>query len=247
MKKSMFGSAVLIVSMTMFPMNAQAAFWLDIVKEFVSGGIKTIVMPKSVKATNALTESKSENKKASSTGSVQAPKTNAQPSPEEIFEALQKLEVVCMQDFLEKIPCAIGTGKNFSIGAARQEAIANARVEMANSMGTYVEAQAGLKNTKEEDPDELLKVASSFISEATLTTKQLVTGAQQYLSYTYIDEGATEKNGRTVYITTVVMVMDKDLFRQALEDAGKDTLGDKLVKESRKGVVAIIKNVIKKI
>jgi len=243
MAKKMPFLAAIVCSIMMFPTNASAAFWLDIVKEFVAGGIKTIVMPKAAKIT-AAAESKSAQK---SSPAHEAPKPSAQPNPEEIFAALNKLEIICMQEFVEKVPCAIGSGKNFSIGQARNEAIANARVELANNMGTYVEAQANLDDTKSEDPDGILKVTSSYIANATLKTQQFVSGAQQYLSYTYIDEEATEKNGRTVYITTVVMVMNKDLFAKALEEEGKGkSLSEQIIKESRKGIVAIVKNVIEK-
>jgi len=39
--------AAAIFSMMMFQTNANA-FWLDIVKEFVAGGIKSVVMPKKI-------------------------------------------------------------------------------------------------------------------------------------------------------------------------------------------------------
>ncbi len=51
-----------------------------------------------------------------------------------------------------------------------------------------------------------------------------------------------------MYVTTVVMVINKDLFGKALEDVAKEKpLGEQIIRESKKGVLAIVKNVIKKI
>jgi len=236
MKKSIFTPAILIISLMVFTSNANAAFWLDIVKEFVTGGIKTIVMPKSVAKGITATENKP------------AQKAETQPSPKDILGALSKLESLCAQDFANNIPCSIGIGKGLSIEIARDKAIAKARVEMANAMGTYVKNNATLAAASDIDEDGIIKEAESYISSAKLSTEQLVTGAQQYLSYTYIDEEATEINkGKTVYVTTVLMVMNKDLFKQALEDVGKGkSLSEYVIRESRKGIVAIVKNAMKK-
>ncbi|GBU24317.1 hypothetical protein R83H12_00945 [Fibrobacteria bacterium R8-3-H12] len=238
MKKSIFTPAIIVISLMMSPINANAGvFWLDVVKEFVAGGIKTIVMPKNVaKGIAPATESKP------------ASKAEAQPSPEDIFGALSKLESLCAQDFASNIPCSIGIGKGLSISMARDKAIAKARVEMANSMGTYVKNNAALAAASDIDEDGIIKEAESYIASAKLSTEQLVSGAQQYLSYTYIDEEATEINkGRTVYVTTVLMVMNKELFKQALEETGKGKpLSEYVIRESRKGIAAIVKNLMKK-
>jgi len=232
----------------MFPANASAAFWLDIVKEFVTGGIKTIVMPKNV-AKNLNTTTDKPAPKPSSNSAPEAPNTAAQPKPEEIFAALNKLESICKQDFVNNVPCSIGTGKALSLGMARDKAVAKARVEMANTMGIYVKNNASIGGSSDIDEDGVIKEAENYLAKGTLSTEQLVVGAQQYLSYTYIDEEATEINkGKTVYVTTVLMVMNKDLFKQALEDAGKEKpLSEQLIKESKKGIVSIVKNVIRKI
>jgi len=242
MKKSMLTPAILIISMMMFPANA-SAFWLDVVKEFVVGGIKTVVMPKAAKGIASAAESK-----PAQTPPKQATKSGEQRSPEDIYEALNKLENICMDEFVKYLPCAVGTEKSFSIGTAREKASAKARLELAKNMGTYIDANTEFSDKSEEDEAGVLKEASAYIAEAKLTTKQLVSGAQQYLSYTYIDEEATEINkGRTVYLTTVVMVLNKELWTKALEDAAKEkALSEQIIKESRKGVVALVRNVLKK-
>jgi len=244
MKKSFLTPAIIACSLMILPSNANAAFWLDIVKEFISGGVKTVVMPASAKKPNALADSK----KASSGGSAQAPKTGAQPSPEEIFDALSKLDQICSQKLNEHIPCAIGTGENFSIGDAREEATDNAIATLAKSMGTQVEAESKIDKSKSKDPDGVFKIMNSYIQEKKLTTNQLVSGAQQYLSYTYIDEHLTNVNNQTVYVTTVVMVMDAKLFGKALESEAKGKpLSEELINESKKGLISVFKNFIKKI
>jgi len=236
MKKSVLTPAILIFSMMMFPLCANAALWLDVVKEFVVGGVKTIVMPKNV--------AKGEKPAAKPASETQ----KSEPSPEDILGALSKLESLCAQDFANNIPCSIGIGKGLSISMARDKAIAKARVEMANAMGTYVKNNANLGAKSDIDEDGIIKEAENYIASAKLTTEQLVTGAQQYLSYTYIDEEATEINkGKTVYVTTVLMVMNKDLFKQALEDAGKgNSLSDYVIRESKKGIAAIAKSAMNK-
>jgi len=239
MKKSIFTSAIIVFSMMMLPTNA-SAFWLDIVKEFVSGGIKTVVMPKAAKT---IAESKPAPTKA-----AEATKSGTQHTPEEIYEALGRLENICMEEFVRHIPCAVGMEKSFSMGTARDKASAKARLELAKNMGTYIDANTEFTDKSEEDEAGVLKEANAYIAEAKLTTKQLVSGAQQYLSYTYIDEEATQINkGRTVYVTTVVMVLNKELWTKALEDAAKEKpLSEQIIRESKKGVAAIIGNVLKK-
>jgi hypothetical protein len=231
----------IIISMMILNANANAALWLDIVKEFVAGGIKTVVMPKAAKSLT------SESKPASTPAtSAEAPKSGSR-SPEEIYAALDRLNSICGQEFVNYVPCAVGTGKNFDIGKACKEAKANAIVSLAENMETYVESNAEIKDSKDEDPDGVLKVTGTYVAEAKLSTKQLVTGAQQYFCYSYKDEEATEINkGRTVYIATSVVVMNKDLFGKALEDAAKDKpISQQIIKESRKGIVAIAKEVLK--
>jgi len=237
MKKSILTPAILIFSMIIFPANA-SAFWLDIVKEFVSGGIKTVVMPKTAKTV-------AESKPATT---AEARKTGTQHTPEEVYEALSRLENICMEEFVRHIPCAVGTEKSFSMGTARDKAAAKARLELAKNMGAYIDANTEFSDKSEEDEAGILKEASAYIAEAKLTTKQLVSGAQQYLSYTYIDEEATQINkGRTVYVTTVVMVLNKELWAKALEDAAKEKpLSEQIIRESKKGIVAIIGNALKK-
>jgi len=252
MKKSMLTPAILICSMMMLPVNANA-IWLDIVKEFVAGGIKTIVMPKTAKITNAVAESKPDSKpdktqSSASKSTTEAPKTGAQPTPEDIFDALNKLQNVCNQ-FASNIPCSVGEGKGLSLGMAREKAIAKGRVELANIMGTYVTNNAEIGSNSDIDEDGLIKETSDYLAKSKLSTSQLVSGAQQYMSYTYIDEEATQINkGKTVYVTTVVMVMNKDVFGKALEDASKDKpLSEQIIKESKKGIIAALKTAIKKI
>ncbi len=165
MKKSLFTPAILIFSIIMLPANANA-FWLDIIKEFVVGGIKTVVMPK--KIINA--------------PDPEAPKSSSgqqQPTPEDIYQALGKLESICNQDFANNIPCSIGIGKGLSIGMARDKAVAKARVELANTMGTYVKNNAQLDAKSNMDEDGIFKEAEGYLAKSELNTEQLVSGAQQ--------------------------------------------------------------------
>jgi len=170
------------------------------------------------------------------------PKTNARPSQEEILNALSRLKNVCAQKLDKQIPCAIGEAKNFSIGDAREEAVDDAIARLAKSMETFID------KSKNKDTDGVIKTVSSYIQEKKLTINQLVSGAQQYLSYTYIDEHLSNENNRNVYVTTVVMVMDSKLFSKALEneDKGKP-LSEEIINESRKGLISVFRNFIKKI
>jgi len=228
--------AIFVLSLMIFPANANA-FWLDIVKEFVAGGIKAVVMPK--KSTTTV---------ATSPPTSSASRSN-EPTPEDINQALSKLEAICNQDFANNIPCSVGIGKGLSVAMARDKAVAKARVELANIMGTFVKNNAKLDAMSSMDEDGIFKEAESYLAKAELSTEQLVVGAQQYLSYTYIDEEATQLNkGKMVYVTTVVMVINKELFGKALEDVAKEKpLSEQIIKESKKGVLALLRNIIKKI
>jgi len=244
-KKTPFLAIIVCLAM-FFPSHANAS-WLEIVKDFVIGGIKTVVMPKTAKIAAEIKPA-STTQGQSPTPKPDTPKPSTQPAPEDIYDALNRLGSVCMEELARYVPCAVGIEKSFSIGTAREKATAKARVELAKIMGTYIEANTSFDETSEEDEDGVLKEAKSYIADAKLSTKELVTGAQQYLSYTYIDEEATQINkGRTVYITTVVMVLNKELLGKALEDAAKEKpIGEQIIEESKKGVIAIIKNVLKK-
>jgi len=237
MKKSVLAPAILIISMMMFPANASAAFWLDIVKEFVSGGIKTIVMPK--KITNPLTA-------AESKPATEAPKSS-EPTPQDIYDALNKLNNVC-QDIGKHVPCSIGEGRGLSTGMARDKALAKARIEMASNMGTYVKNNTKVDAQSDMDEAGVFKETENFLTKGELKTEQLVSGAQQYMSYTYIDEAGTELNkGKSVYVTTVVMVMNPEIFSKALGEVSKDKpLSEQIISESKKGIVAILRTAIKK-
>jgi len=228
--------AIFVFSLMMFPANANA-FWLDIVKEFVSGGIKAVVMPKKITTATALAENPP----------AQTPAK--QPTPEDIYQALSKLESICNQDFANNIPCSIGIGKGLSVAMSRDKAVAKARVELANAMGTFVKNNAQLDARSSMDEDGIFKETEGYLARAKLSTEQLVAGAQQYLSYTYIDEEATQLNkGKTVYVTTVVMVINKDLFGKALEEVAKEKpLSEQIINESKKGILAIVKTIINKI
>jgi len=247
MKKSKLTFAVAIVSLMMFPASA-SAFWLDIVKEFVAGGINAVVMPKSVKNITALAESKPAAAAAAKTATAEAPKSGTQHTPEDIYQALSKLESICNQDFANNIPCSIGIGKGLSVGMARDKATAKARVELANTMGTFVKNNAQLDAKSNMDEDGIFKEAEGYLSKSELNTEQLVAGAKQYLSYTYIDEEATQLNkGKTVYVTTVVMVINKELFGKALEDVAKEKPpSEQVVNESKKDVLSIVKSALLK-
>ncbi|MCL1967282.1 MAG: hypothetical protein FWF67_05320 [Fibromonadales bacterium] len=228
--------AIFVLSLMIFPANANA-FWLDIVKEFVAGGIKAVVMPKKSTTTVATSPPTSSASRSS------------EPTPEDIYQALSKLEAICNQDFANNIPCSIGIGKGLSVAMARDKAVAKARVELANIMGTFVKNNAKLDARSSMDEDGIFKEAENYLAKAELSTEQLVVGAQQYLSYTYIDEEATQLNkGKAVYVTTVVMVINKELFGKALEEVAKEKpLSEQIIKESKKGVLALLRNIIKKI
>ena len=238
MKKSMLAPVILIISMMMFPANASAAFWLDIVKEFVAGGIKTIVMPKKITNPLAAAESKP---------APETPKSSAEPTPQDIYDALNKLNNAC-QDIGKHVPCSIGEGRGLSTGMARDKALAKARIEMANNMGTYVKNNTKVDAQSDMDEAGVFKETENFLTKGELKTEQLVSGAQQYMIYTYIDEAGTELNkGKSVYVTTVVMVMNPEIFSKALWEASKNkSLSEQIIRESRKGVVAILRTAIKK-
>jgi len=236
--------AIIIFSMMMLQTNANA-FWLDIVKEFVVGGIKTVVMPKKIfdgkpNPPEPIPPCCEENRKSE------------QPPPEDIFQALRRLESICNQDFANNIPCSIGIGESLSIGMARDKAIAKARVELARTMKAYVETKANIEessNIENIDENKIFKEAENYLANSKLSAEQLIIGSQAYLSYTYIDEKTTEiNNGRTVYVTTVVMVINKGLFGKGLEDVAKGKpLGEQIINESKKGILDIVRNAIKNI
>jgi len=238
MKKPMLMPVILIFSMLLFPSNA-SAFWLDIVKEFVAGGIKTIVMPKKVTNPLAAAESKP---------ATEAPKSSAEPTSQDIYDALNKLNNVCTE-IGKYVPCSIGEGRGLSTGMARDKALAKARIEMANNMGTYVKNNIKVDAQSDMDEAGVFKETENFLTNGELKTEQLVSGAQQYMIYTYIDEAGTELNkGRSVYVTTVVMVMNPEIFSKALGELSKDKpLSEQIIRESKKGIVSILRTTIKKI
>jgi len=247
MKKSLLVPAIIACSMMMSPVNANA-FWLDVVKSFVVGGIKSVVMPKKVTNPDPVPEPAPAAPPAASKPAPEAPKASADPTPQDIYDALNKLKSVC-QEIGTNIPCSVGQERGLSEEMARDKARAKARLELANTMGVYVKNNVNMDAQSDVDEAGIFKETSNYLAKGELKTDQLLVGTQEYMSYTYIDEAGTELNkGKKVYVTTVVMIMNKDLFKQAIEDVSNGKpVSEQAIKESKKGIVSILKGLLKKI
>ena len=226
MKKSMLSPAIIVISMMIFPANANA-FWLDIIQSLagvVGGVIKE--------------QAKTSVQKSAAPAKNNSPSPAAEPAtPESINAALDSLVAACKK-ISEKVPCAVGRGTGTNPGTALESAQDKAIIAMAKSMGAYVSSNAeNIQRTLETDDD--YKQSEEKITVSKISVEQEVKNTQVYLTYTH----KIKKGSKELDEVFLVLVMDKALFDRALTETSKgNTLGQQIISESTKSFATFIKD-----
>jgi hypothetical protein len=215
--------AVVICSMMMFPSNASAWSWIDIVTGIAKGVIGQIntSQTKSVVVTQA---------KADKTAKTATP--NEPLSPDAVLAALDQLSTQCQNVSAQGFPCAIGTGRAKRPEDARRMASSRSIMELGKSMNAFVEgnAQDILKVANDED----LTTEGGYEEAMKLSVNAQVNGSQTYLTYTYVDE----IDGKKEYVVTMLRVFNPALFEKALGDiAAEKPLSQQILDETKKGIL----------
>jgi len=230
MKKSILTPAVIVISMMIFPSNANAQFWLDIVRGLAG------VVGSAIKE-----QSKPPAQKTTAPAPRQAAEPSAPATPEAINAALDSLVAACKR-ISEKVPCAVGRGVGTNPGTALESAQDKALIAMAKSMGAYVKSNAEtIERTLETDDD--YKSGEEKITVSTISVEQEVKNTQVYLTYTH----KIKKGSKELDEVFLVLVMDKALFERALTETSRgNPLSQQIINESTKSVASFIKSVFKK-
>jgi hypothetical protein len=228
--------AIIICTMMIFPSTANAN-WLAIVKGIIGGAVGMMQIPVSKLADEPAS------KPAPEPASKATPKTDSPPTPIEVLDALNKLGIECKNIASKGIPCVLEGGRGTTPENARRIANRNAIAAMGMAINTYVKGNTDLIR-KQLEEDGIPTDVNEFDEKISLSVNQTVNGAQTFLSYMYIDEDATQKSGKKVYVATEVMVLNSEFFEKALEEtaAGK-SISQQFIDETRKSVVSKLKSI----
>jgi hypothetical protein len=144
------------------------------------------------------------------------------------------------------VPCVLEGGRGTTPEIAKRQANRNAIAAMAMAMNTHVKGESELIR-KQLEEDGIPTDVNEFNEKINFSVDHSVPGTQTYLTYLYIDEDASKRGGKTVYVATEVMVLDAKLFAEALEDVAQGkSIGQKIIDETRKGVVGMLKSLFRK-
>jgi len=227
MKKPIFTSAILIISMMIFPANANA-FWLDIVKSLAGAVVGGAIND----------QAKTPVQKSAAPSQAATPA--APPTQDEIIAALDKLTTECQNLSKKGFPCAIAEGRGTTRGNALKVANTRSIAEMAKSMNAFVEG-SGNDIFKQIQEDGVPIDKNDFDEKMTLTVKSEVAGSQSYLTYTYIEE----KNGKTIYVVNELRILNAALFEKALDDAANGKpISQQILDEAKKGIANKVKSLL---
>jgi hypothetical protein len=225
--------AIAICAMAMFPSHANAN-WLSVVKSIIGGTVGAVQIPVAQLSENP------------PPAPEQPLKPNTPPTPAEILASLNKLGAECKNIASMGVPCVVEGGRGTTPENARRVANRAAIAAMGMAINTYVSGESDLIRDQLEQ-DGIPTDVNEFDEKITLSVGQAVRGAQTYLTYVYIDEDASKRGGKTVYVATEVMVLNAKLFAEAIEEIalGK-SISQRIIDETRKGVADRLKNVFKK-
>jgi len=230
MKKSMLAPAILIFSMLLFPANANAQFWLDIIKGLATG------------VAGGIAKEQAKTSAQKSAAPSQAATPAAPPTQDEIIAALDKLTTECQNLSKKGFPCAIAEGRGTTRGNALKVANSRSIAEMAKSMNSFVEGSSNdIFQQIQEDGVPIDR--NDFDEKMTLTVRSEVAGSQSYLTHTYTEE----KNGKTIYVVNELRILNAALFEKALDDAANGKpISQQILDETKKGIANKIKSLLRK-
>jgi hypothetical protein len=239
MKKSMLTPAILVISMMIFPSNANAnIFWLDIVRAAAKGLIN-IVKDASKSSPGIKTQ-------ASNQASAPAPNTApaVEPTEQELMAAFDSLGRHCREFSKQGLPCGMHTAKStLSPGNALEIANTRADGELAKAMEQFVKLNAEDILKQSEDDDGNSSESTEFKRTLEVTASQELRGAQTYITYSRVTKN---DKGKDVYQVWVVRVLDAGIFERALGESSQGKSIGKVIGEFVTGFASKIKGSAKK-
>jgi len=237
MKKSMLTPAIIAISMMMSPVNANA-FWLDFIKAAAKGLVSVVASSPSV---NKIQDS---GNKAQAPAPAKAADAKVEVTEKELMAAFDSLSRHCKELSRQGLPCGMHTAKStLSPGNALEIANTRADGELAKAVGQFVKTKSEdiLKQT--EDSEGNSSESAEFKRTLEVAAEQQLSGAQTYISYSYVTKN---DKGKDVYNVWVVRVLDLNLFERALAESSQGKPFGQIISEFVKGFASKVKSSLKK-
>jgi len=212
MKKSILTPAIIICTMILSPANANAAFWLDIIQA-ATKGISFIVK----ETPKGSTANKAQASSPSATTGNSAPAI--EPTEQELVAAFDSLGRHCREFSKQGLPCGMHTAKStLSPGNALEIANTRADGELAKSVRQIVKSKTEdiLKQAEDDEGNSSESTEYRRVLEA--VTEQEISGAQTYITYSFVTKN---DKGKSVYNVWVVRVLDVNIFDRALWESSQ--------------------------
>jgi len=213
MKKSTIAPAIITFALIMSPATANAAFWLDIIQA-AAKGISIIVKD----ATKGSVANKAQASSSPTATAGNAP-TAVETTEQDLMAAFNALSKSCADFSKQGLPCGMHTAKStLSPGNALEIANTRADGELAKSVRQVVKSKTEDILKQVEDSEGNSVESTEFRRVLEVVTDQEISGAQTYITYTYVSKN---KKGEDVYNVWVVRVLDVNLFERALGESSQ--------------------------
>jgi len=237
MKKSILAPAIITCSLLLYPANANAAFWLDIIQA-AAKGISFIVKdtPKGIPANKAQASPPT-----ATTGNA-APAV--EPTEQELVAAFDSLARHCKEFSRQGLPCGMHTAKStISPGNALEIANTRADGELAKSVKQVVKSKTEDILKQAEDDEGNSSESTEYRRVLEIVTEQEISGAQTYITYSFMSKN---DKGKSVYNVWVVRVLDVNIFDRALAESSQGKSIGQFVGEFVKSVASKVVSKAKK-
>jgi len=229
MKKSLLTPAILVISMMMLPVNANASFLTTLIE----GGILV-----SKKIVGLLQEKQNEPNRFSGANTPPPTQKTKKLTPEEADEALSELRNACQEISAKGIPCAYSEAMGCTRGSAASIASTRSIQELAKSMDSLVQGETIDSLIQSAEGGAIGVERQEFISGFKSTVNTQVKNSQVFLSYESKRkpiEGEACKID--VYTIATVRVLNAELFNEAIvEKSLGEEISKKLIDASLKGI-----------
>jgi len=234
MKKSMLSPAIIVISMMIFPANANAnLLWLDIIRA-AAKGLVTIVAD-NPKATTS---------KAQPTANAPSNTQAVEPTEQQLMAAFDSLARHC-KDFSKKgLPCGMHTAKStLSPGNALEIANTRADGELSRAVKQFVNTTVKDTLMQTEDSDGNSFESNEYTRALEVTANNELSGAQTYITFSRVTKN---DKGKDVYNVWVVRVLDVNIFERALAESSQGRAIGQFIGEMAKGFASKVKSSMKK-
>ncbi|MDR2554692.1 MAG: hypothetical protein LBC64_04615 [Fibromonadaceae bacterium] len=236
MKKSMLTPAIIVISMMIFPTNANAQFWLDIVRA-AAKGIVNVVSDASKKTPDFKMQ-------VSNQPTAQANATAVEPTEQQLMAAFDSLARHCKEFSRQGLPCGMHTAKStLSPGNALEIANTRADGELSRAVKQFIDTKVKDELKQTEDDEGNSSESMEYKRTLEVTANNELSGAQTYITYSRVTKN---DKGKEVYNVWVVRVLDVNIFERALAESSQGRTIGQFIGEMAKGFASKVKNSMKK-